>query len=155
MTTSFGLSLDAWGHLVLIDGEGRRFVGVEPVRAFPHTDPRHGVALCDAEGHEIVWVEDLADLPAATRGILEEALARREFSPVVTRIVSVSSETTPSEWNIQTDRGGTCFTLDNEEDVRRLDNNRVLITDSRGIRYQIPDTQSLDSASRRLLERYL
>jgi hypothetical protein len=87
--------------------------------------------------------------------MLQEELARREFSPIVERILSVSSETTPSTWEIHTDRGPTQFVLDNEEEVRRLGANRVLIIDNRGIRYQVPDTRALDSASRRLLERYL
>jgi hypothetical protein len=155
MTPGFGLSLDAWGRLVLIDAEGLRTVGVEPVRAFPVSDPTRGVSLCNPEGRELVWIEDLADLPAATRAVLEEELARREFSPVIQRIVAVSSETTPCDWDVWTDRGETRFTLSAEEDVRRLGEHRVLITDGRGIRYQVPDTRALDTASRRLLERYL
>jgi hypothetical protein len=31
----------------------------------------------------------------------------------------------------------------------------VLITDARKLRFQVPDTRTLDSQSRRLLERYL
>ena len=31
----FTLEYDAWGQLVLTCADGRRFVGVEPVRAFP------------------------------------------------------------------------------------------------------------------------
>jgi hypothetical protein len=155
MTASFGLSLDPWGRLVLIDAEGRRYVGVEPVRAFPVSDPSRGIALCSTEGHELLWIEDEANLLPATRAILEEELARREFSPVIQRILAVSSETTPAEWEVWTDRGPTRFTLGAEEDVRRLGEHRVLITDSRGIRYQVPDTRSLEATSRRLLERYL
>ena len=33
--------------------------------------------------------------------------------------------------------------------------HRVLITDSRKLRYQVPDTRALDAGSRRILERYL
>ncbi|MBV8074963.1 MAG: DUF1854 domain-containing protein, partial [Planctomycetaceae bacterium] len=58
----FGLSHDAWGRLILIDDEGRRFVGVEPVRAFPISEPGSWISICDAEGREILSVESLADL---------------------------------------------------------------------------------------------
>jgi hypothetical protein len=155
MSATFGLSVDAWGRLVLIDAEGTRTVGVEPVRAFPFSDPNRGVAICDGHGHEILWVDNLEEIPPATRSILEAELARREFSPVIQKILSIASETTPCEWHVQTDRGSTRFILNTEEDVRRLSSTRVIVTDSRGIRYQVPDTRSLDSGSRRLLERYL
>src|SRR4051794_38943128 len=116
----FGLSYDAWGRLVLIDGEGRRHAGVEPVRAFPITDPNRWVSLCDADGSEVAWVVDLEDLEPPIRRILEEELARREFVPVVRRIVRVSGDAVPADWNVETDRGPTRFTLDSEEGLRRL-----------------------------------
>jgi hypothetical protein len=153
--SSFGLSQDAWGRLVLIDAEGRRHVGVEPVRAFPFSDPGRWVSICDPDGSEVVFVEDLADLPPSTRQVLEGELARREFVPVVRKIVQVSAESPPTDWDVITDRGPTRFTLDSDGDLRRLGPHRVLIADARGLRYQIPDTRALDLASRRLLERYL
>jgi hypothetical protein len=151
----FGLRHDAWGRLVLTDTDGREHVGVEPVRAFPITDPRRGVALRDADGHELLWIDDLDALPAALRSILEEDLARREFVPVLRRIVAVSAPVEPSEWEVETDRGCTRFVLNSEDDVRRLSDRRALIVDAHGIRYLIPDIDALDATSRRLLERYL
>jgi len=154
-TPAFGLSLDAWGRLVLIDAEGLRHVGVEPVRAFPLTDPSHWISLCDAQGREILQVPSLEVLPPAVRQILEAELTAREFTPVIERIVRVSGEISPSDWDVETDRGVTRFTLDNEDDVRRISPTRVLITDARKLRYQIPDIRTLDAASRRTLERFL
>jgi hypothetical protein len=150
----FTLGHDAWGRLVLTDADGRRHVGIEPVRAFPLSDPRHGVALCDADGREVVWIEDLDALPPPLRSQLEEELSRREFVPVIRRIVRVSAPVEPSEWDVETDHGRTHFVLNSEDDVNRLDDNRALVTDAHGIRYLIPDTRRLDAHSRRLLERY-
>ena len=56
---------------------------------------------------------------------------------------------------METDRGPTRFTLESEDDVRRLGAHRVLITDAKRLRYHVPDTRALDPASRRVLERYL
>jgi hypothetical protein len=151
----FGLYHDPWGRLVLTDAAGRQHVGVEPVRAFPLSDPEHGIALCDADGHELVWVDDLNDLPAPLRQLLEDHLARRDFVPLIRRIVRVSAPVEPSEWEVETDRGRTRFLLSSEDDVYRLDDHRALLTDSHGVRYLIPDTRALDPASRRVLERYL
>src|SRR3954452_16485606 len=92
----FGLSYDAWGRLVLTDAEGRRHVGVEPVRAFPISDPDRWVSLCDAEGSEVACVAALAGLAPNVRRILEEELARREFVPIVRKIVRVSGDAVPA-----------------------------------------------------------
>jgi hypothetical protein len=151
----FSLSQDAWGQLVLIDTEGRRHVGVEPVRAFPLTDPDRWIALCDPDGHEVLFIESMAELPEETRRILNDELALREFVPTIRRIVRVSGDSFPADWDVETDRGPTRFTLDSEDDVRRLGPHGVLISDARKMRYQIPDTRTLDSSSRRVLERYL
>ena len=73
----FRLNQDEWGRLVLTDPEGRRQVGVEPVRGFPLTDPDRWISLCDADGREVLFIESMADLPEATRRILNGELALR------------------------------------------------------------------------------
>lgn len=151
----FGLHHDAWGRLILIDAEGGQHVGVEVVRAFPLSDPCHGIAFCDAQGRELLWLADLDALPAPLARQIEEELAKREFVPIIRRIVRVSAPVEPSEWEVETDRGRTAFVLNSEDDVHELDEHRALITDSHSIRYLIPNIEQLDANSRRLLERYL
>jgi hypothetical protein len=151
----FRLHHDAWGRLVLIDAEGRQHSGVELVRAFPLSDPRRGVAICDAKGKELIWLADLDALPPSLMRQIEEELAKREFVPIIRRIVKVSSPVEPSEWEVETDRGRTSFVLNSEEDVHQLDEHRALLTDAHGIHYLIRDLAKLDANSRRLLERYL
>jgi hypothetical protein len=152
---NFRLSHDPRGRLVLIDAEGRRHPGVVPVRAFPITDPTKWVSICDAHGAELAFIDDLEDLPAPVRAVLVEDVARRHFVPVVEKIVRVSAESEPSDWDVATDRGMTRFTLANDDDVRPLGRHGATIVDAHGIRYLVPDLNALDSASRRLLERYL
>ncbi len=150
----FGLRRDEWGRLVLVDANGLRHVGVEAVRAFPFSDPHRGIALCDAEGREVAWVDDPSTLSSATRALLEEELTTHEFVPVLRRIVHIHGDATPADWDVETDRGMTRFTLKAEEDVRRLGDHATLVVDAHGIRYLIPDIRVLDGHSRRLLERY-
>jgi hypothetical protein len=125
------------------------------VRAFPLSSPRHGISLTDAEGRELVWIDDLATLPAGLRQMVEEHLARREFVPVIRHVRSISAAVEPSDWEVETDRGPTRFLLKSEDDVYQLSDHAALVTDAYGIRYLIPDTRQLDAASRRLLERFL
>jgi hypothetical protein len=148
------LEVDARGHLVLETPDGR-FPNVEPIRAFPITEPSAWIAFCDADGREILCLESMEGLAPEARRILEDELALREFVPTIERVVRVSAEGTPSDWEVVTDRGPTRFTLDNEDEVRRLGPFRVMIIDARKLRFQVPDTRKLDSLSRRILERYL
>lgn len=149
------LSLDPRGRLTLTCPDGRHHAGVEPVRAFPISDPTCWISFCDSEGKEVLCLRSADTLVPEMRALLEEELAHREFVPVIKQIYRVSGEGTPSDWEVDTDRGRTRFTIDNEEDVRHLGPHRVLITDTRKLRYQLPDTRDLDSHSRRLLERFL
>lgn len=151
----FGLSRDPWGRLRLIDREGISHEQVTIVPLFPITDPDHWITICDAEGRELVCVEDPQRLADEARAVLQDELSRREFLPVISRIVRVSGTSEPCEWEVETDRGRTRFVLDNEENVRRLDRDKVAIKDSHGIRYLVKDVNALDKKSRRVIEWYV
>ena len=96
-----------------------------------------------------------ATLDPDVRQLLDEELARREFVPVIERIVRVSGTSEPCEWTVQTDRGPTRFVLKSEDDVRRIGDGQILIVDAHGTRYQIPDIKSVDAKSRRIVEWYV
>ena len=108
------------------------------------------------DGHELVHIGRLSDQPPALQQALREALAEREFMPVIERIRSVSTFATPSTWLVDTSRGATELVLKVEEDIRRLPGaRRLLITSAHGVVFEITDRNRLDRASRRLLERFL
>lgn len=149
------LRLDAFGRLVLTDLDGVAHAGVTPVRAHPISAPDEGLSLVGSHGHELAWVERLSALPDAPRRLLEAELAAREFQPVLKRLVSVNTFGTPSTWRIETDHGEVDFVLKSEEDIRRLEGGRLLITSTHGVQLNVPDRWALDKASKRLLERFL
>lgn len=151
----FQLSRNAFGKLVLSAADGTVREGVVPVRAFPIAAPAEGIALVGPDGHEAGWIERLDDLPAAQRQLVEEELGRREFMPEIRRIRSVSSFATPSTWQVDTDRGETSLVLWGEEFIRRLGKSGLLIEDSHGIHFLVRDINGLDTASRKLLDRFL
>ena len=149
------LQRDVHGQLVLTDDSGASHAGVLPVRAFHLSAPGAGVALMSADGHELAWFDTLAPLDADSRALIEGEMTRREFMPVIRSIRGVSSFSTPCEWDIDTDRGPTRFTLRSEDDIRRLSQQRLLVTDSHGIHYEVADLKALDRPSRRILDRFL
>lgn len=146
---------DAFGRLVLRGEDGAVHEGVVPVRAFPIGAPGEGLSLLSAEGHELAWVERLDQLAPAQRALIDDALAEREFVPVIQRLQGVSSFSTPSTWTVDTDRGATRFVLRGEEDIRRIGRTKLLIADSQGLQFLVRDLGALDRHSRRLLERFL
>lgn len=150
----FKLHRDAFDRLVLTDADGRIHMGVEPIRAFPISSPQEWLSIVDAEGREVLSIRQFDSLPAELRTMLEKELSLREFVPVIKRILGVTADVDPSEWRVETDRGSTSFLLDSEDDLRRLGPYKALLTDTHGIRYLIPDTRTLDYASRRILDRY-
>ncbi|HVL08122.1 MAG TPA: DUF1854 domain-containing protein [Burkholderiaceae bacterium] len=152
---AFTLARTPSGKLQLTFADGTRHEGVAPVRAFPISAPDRGIALVGTDGKELVWIAQLADLEADARQVVAEELASREFMPQIQRIRSVSSFTTPSVWEVDTDRGPTAFTLKGEEDIRRLAAPMLLIADSHGVQYLIRDFAALDRSSRKLLDRFL
>jgi hypothetical protein len=151
----YRLRRNSFGRLELTDAAGETHDEVAPVRAFPIAAPDYGLALVDPHGHELAWIDRLSDLPEDMQRLIEDELAQREFMPVISRIVSVSSFATPSTWLVDTDRGTTNLILKGEEDIRRLASAALLIADSHGIHFLIRDRYALDPASRRFLDRFL
>ena len=151
---AFSLARSANRKLVLTDSAGRAHADALPVRLFPLTDPDHWVAIVDREGRELACVEDPSALPASDREILLEALAYREFVPVLRAIHTIRRAAHGYEWDATTDLGRVHFTVENDESIQLLGGGSIVIMDHRNTRYLIPNPNALDSRSRQKLERY-
>lgn len=153
--TSFKLSRDSFGHLMLEDAKGQTHYDVVPVRAFPMSDPQGALAIMSKDGHELVWLKSIEQTTAENQTLISEELAGREFMPLLRKIHSVTTFATPSTWGVETSRGMTQLTLRGEEDIRRIQRGMYLISDHHGVEYLIEDIQKLDRHSRKLLDRFL
>src|SRR5512139_2493857 len=87
--TDFQLHRNAMGRLVYTGANGETFEGVVPVHAFPISAPAEAIALVDAEGHELAWIDNLNDLPEDLRLLLQEEFRSREFMPEISRLSHV------------------------------------------------------------------
>ncbi|WNO06318.1 DUF1854 domain-containing protein [Rhodoferax mekongensis] len=152
----FTLERTPFGKLVLTNESGECFEGVVPVRAFPIQSPEDGISLVSTDGKEVAWVDLLSDVPQSAQDLIRAELATREFMPVIERIVSVTSYSTPCTWTVETDRGTTEFVLRGDEDIRRIGkDNALLIADAHGIQYLVRDQFAMDTHSKRVLDRFL
>ena len=116
------------GQLCWRAPDGTEHRGLVPVRAFPIQAPQEGISLVGPDGKEVLWVAHQNELPPATRQVLEASLAEREFIPVIEHIDAVDSISTPSHWQVRTDRGPATLVLKGEEDIRHLSAQHLLIT---------------------------
>ncbi len=155
MTTTFQLRRDSFGKLVLTSAEGEEHVGVIPVRAFPIQAPTRGISLVREGGKEVAWIDDLAEVPEQIRALVQEEIEGREFIPEILHIKDVSSFATPCTWFVETDRGDTEFVLKVDEDIRRVGEASLLVSDSHGINFLVRDMWRIDKHSRKILDRFL
>jgi hypothetical protein len=155
MTTTFQLRRDSFGKLVLTTLEGEEHVGVIPVRAFPIQAPTRGISLVREGGKEVAWIDDLMEVPEQIRALVNEEIEGREFIPEILHIKEVSSFATPCTWYVKTDRGETEFVLKVDEDIRRVGEASLLVSDSHGINFLVRDIFHIDKHSRRILDRFL
>jgi len=139
------------GRLDFLDASGRRFEGVDVLRAFPLSAADGPVAIVGAGGGELAWIDSPALLAPPLRLVLDEELSQREFLPVIERIESVA-DGEPAEWTVSTDRGRHRFKVAHPDDVARAPDGSAVITDTFGMRYRIPSVADLDGHSRRLLD---
>jgi hypothetical protein len=151
----FDLQRDAFGRWLLVMPDGTRHAPITALRAYPVSAPDEGVALMDADGHEVFWIDALAEVAEPLRSQVLQALNEREFLPEILQLTAVSSFATPSTWSVQTDRGSTQFLLKGEEDIRRLTGTVLLINDANGVQFMIRDLAAMDKHSRKLLDRFL
>lgn len=155
MSSTFQLRRDSFGKLVLTTADGEEHVGVIPVRAFPIQAPMRGISMVREGGKEVAWIDDLADLPEPIRHLVQEEIEGREFIPEILHIREVSSFATPCTWYVRTDRGDTEFVLKVDEDIRRIGEASLLVSDSHGINFLVRDMFHIDKHSRKILDRFL
>ena len=156
VTSGWTLQRDTFGKLILTDAQRERSEGVVPVRAFPIQSPDVGISMVDTDGHEVAWIEALSAVAEPAQTLIRTELASREFMPVISTIVSVTSFSTPCTWKVETDRGDTEFVLKGDEDIRRIGTDgTLLVSDSHGIQYLIRDQFALDARSKKILDRFM
>ena len=138
-----------------LEADGHIHERVAVARAFPISAPEGPVCVLDADGHELLWLEDPAALDESRLERVGAALTSREFTPVIEAILHISSISTPSRWTVRTDRGITDLLLPGEEALQRVGPGSLLVADADGVQYLVRDIAALDRASRRFLERFL
>ena len=147
---------DPRGWLVLYRGNGAKAVGnVRVARCFPWSMPDRYVSIRNEDGEELCLFQSLDDAAPETRQIIEEELADQEFIPRITAVTGIDDQTEVTVWQVETDKGSIQLQVKTSDDIRRLDEKRMLIKDYAGAIFEIVDVTALDQKSRRLIDAQL
>ena len=98
-------------------------------------------------------IDDLSEVDADTRALIEEELEKRYLTSIVKEVISIRAEYGTSYWEVETDRGNRDFVVQNvSENAQWPGARRLLLIDVDGNRFEIPDLDTLDDRSRKLVE---
>jgi len=138
-------------------GAARSWQQIKIARAFPLSKPDQFIGLRDVHDKDIGILLSLDGLDRQSRQIVDEELQRRYFVPIIRRVIDVKEEGSMTTWQVETDRGPQTFVVQNLRDAvyEVVPERRILLTDIRGVRYDIPEVTTLEPKVYAILSRFL
>lgn len=124
--------------------------------AFPFMKPREYISVFSSENNEVGIISNLDIFDKQTQSIIDAELARRYFSPQITKIISIKERFGFSYWKVITDKGEMDFAVsDTYKSIIRFSSTRFVIIDADGNRFSINNLEDLDTVSVKTLEMYI
>lgn len=142
------------GRLFIRDDQGAWApVLIRP--CFPWTLEDKFLSLRDEENNEHALIADPEELPPESRAALLGALADTRFTFVIAGVHKVDTDFELRVWHVRTAQGDRTFCTKIDDWPDRLDDGRVVFRDLGGDLFVIPDLETLDTRSRRILWSYV
>ena len=105
---------------------------------------------------EIGIIKNISDLNEDEQEYIRRELGRKYFMPVIQTIQSVKEKYGYAYFDTVTDAGRQKFTLhDTHRNIIKATDDRLILNDVNGNRYEIASLATLDAASLRKIELYL
>ena len=125
------------------------------VRQFPFELEWAFISVLNESNEEIGIIRDITLFEEATP-LLREELKRRYYAPVIKRILGVKERYGFSYWKVECEDGEVSFTLrDTYRNIIHTGEDRVIMLDVNGNRFEIPSVAALDKKSFKKIELYL
>jgi hypothetical protein len=142
------------------NGETRHYPRVVLRSCFPVSNERTLLSVRDAsaeEQAEIGIIEDWAQLSEENQWAIAAELNLYYFVPRIKQVLKVKDELGFLYWTVETDKGSKEFVMQNSitRCTREMGAGHWLLIDVNDVRYEIPDVNALDRASRGLVQRHL
>ncbi len=131
---------------------GEKYEELELHRMFPISGLDKYISLLNSKGEEIAVIRSVDSLEEESRKVIEHCLREYYMIPRITKFIKMSEKFKIWMWTAETDRGVFTFEIRNHlTAVKPLYDGRILIKDANDNRYEIPDFNKLDRASRMML----
>lgn len=117
---------------------------------------RQEIVFLDEHEKEVVTVESIDALAGHERQLVEEALRERYYLAVIGRVEKIDVQFGTRYWTVETDRGPRWLALrEPGKNVTWLSDRHLILRDTVGNRYEIPDVTALDRRSQRWIDQML
>jgi len=151
---------DGRDRFLVVDPAGKTHSGVFAVRLFPASAPDEFISLRtwdrDGREHELGLIRDLKELPAESRRLLNETLARRYLLREIQRIDRMDLEFGTLLLQIRTNLGDEQVRMRwNQSQVQDFGNSGKVLIDVEENRYLVRDVDRLPERERELFQRYV
>ena len=114
--------------------------------------PEDFATVFGPKGREAGMIVGLPRLQASARRVLEEHRVRQDLTSRIFKVNSLRHQFGAAYWDVETDKGPRQFVIrGTTEHVRWLDDDRMLITDVQGNRFEVPSLSGLDKRSQDLI----
>lgn len=147
------------GGFVSLEYKGQFYDRVGVYRTFPFTDPDHYISIreVDEKAREIGVIKNLkSDVTEDEMAMLQEQLEIRYFTPIIKKIINIKDEYGYAYFEVDTNFGRCKFTIHmSGGSVVSLTEERILITDLDGNRYEIPDLNKLSAVELKKLDLFI
>ena len=131
-------------------------IPVTLVWARPISGQGSEISLMDEKKQEVLMAEGLDAFDGDSRVIAEEELGQRYLMPRITRIHETQTQFGNRFWQVDTNHGTKAFvTKSPHKHVTWVSDDRVVLRDVLGNRYEIESLSMLDSHSRQEAEKVL
>jgi hypothetical protein len=126
---------------------------VKPAWAAPLSRPGRFLALLNGKGEEVALLEEPSrELSAASWAAAQVELRRRDLTSRIGRIEAAREENGAAYFSVATDRGARDFVATNlSTNAIWFGENRLLLIDTQGNRFEIEDLAALDGRSQSLI----
>ena len=113
------------------------------------------IVFVDDKDREVVSIASIDAVSADARPLVEAALRERYLLAVIQRVDDLAIHMGTRFWRVETDRGQRAFALrEPGKNIIWLSDARLMLRDTAGNRYEIPDLNALDRRSQRLVDRF-
>lgn len=126
---------------------------VDLYQAFPFSLEYKYISVRNQKDQEIGVIKDVADFSSQVQEAIKNELQWRYYAPEIKQILNIKEEFGHMYWDVETNRGLRKFVTRGRDDgVYPITDQRLLIIDMTGNRFEILNYHQLDDKSLRLLE---